>query len=71
MKIIITIISFDIVAIIYCFFLLIRNNIVYNIRTKFLYENEKLYDKLPTYEKMLYKYIWIFTYKGWLRFVSK
>jgi len=47
-------------VIIWCFFLLYRNNWVAKTRIILLWENRELYDKLPSYDEMLYRKFWIF-----------
>ncbi len=43
-------------ALMYCAFMLVRNNRVYKIRTRILEEKYSLYRFLPTYEDMLYSF---------------
>ncbi len=46
-------------ALAFMFFMLWRNELVYQMRIKILHnENINLYDSLPSYEKMLFKF-WI------------
>lgn len=53
-----------------CVFFLIRIENVYYIRSKMLKKNIDLYYKLPEYSSMLNSYFYIWTYKGWLKFIN-
>ena len=60
-----------IIILLYCFIMLIRNNIVYLIRTRFIDLNYDYYKKLPSYVKMLFIYWNKWTYRSWVRWCNK
>ena len=58
------------VLLLYCFFNLIRNDHVFDVRVWFLYNDRKAYDCLPSYEFMLLCRPWIWGRKAWKKFLN-
>lgn len=52
-------------AVVYCFFMLVRNSVVHNIRTELLNNDYSSYKLLPSYDAMMYQWT-MWTTKSYL-----
>lgn len=62
-----------VILLIYSFLGLVRNDVVYNIKTHFLETDWDAYQRLPEYGEMLYnpKHYFRWTVKSWEKYVQQ
>ena len=69
-KILLTILVICILTILFCFYMLYRNSRTYNTRVWFINNDYEKYQKLPTYDEMLYSFKPL-TVEYWTNYIEK